>query len=83
MIDHNTRPLEKKRDWWQLEIPAFKRRLDEHQPEYVPKKHREYPKSRKKWAKTYYPSVPRSAAIDPFDFPEVKEPGENSRQSSS
>ncbi|XP_066590679.1 large ribosomal subunit protein mL65 [Prorops nasuta] len=57
MIDNKARSMDKKRDWWQLGHPGYKRRLDDHTPKYIPRKHRENPKKRKigRWAKTYYP----------------------------
>ncbi|XP_076620964.1 mitochondrial ribosomal protein S30 [Colletes latitarsis] len=59
MIDHNTRPLDKKRDPWQFGYKPMRRRLDDHLPIYVPKCLRENPKKRSvgRWAKTYYPDA--------------------------
>ena len=57
MIDHNTRFVDKKRDPWQFGINVYKRRLDDHTPEYIPKVCRPYPRSKKKWATNYYPEV--------------------------
>jgi len=49
--------MDKKRDWWQFGIKAFKRRLDDHLPPYIPRCLRENPQKRKvgRWAKTFYP----------------------------
>ncbi|XP_046399842.1 39S ribosomal protein S30, mitochondrial [Ischnura elegans] len=52
-IDHKTRPMDPRRRPFELDINPFKRRLDEHQPAYIPKKFREDKK--KKWSDTYYP----------------------------
>lgn len=49
--------MDKRREPWEFGINPYKRRLDEHTPEYIPKCNREYPRSKKKWAKTYYPSI--------------------------
>lgn len=55
-IDHKTRPMEPRRRFFELGINPFKRTLDDHTPEYIPKELRpEGPKSKKKWKKTYYP----------------------------
>lgn len=57
LIDHKTRPMDKKRHDWERGINPMKRRLDEHLPVYVPRCLRANPKKRKhdRWAKTYYP----------------------------
>lgn len=59
MIDNATRPVDKKRDPWQFGFSAAKRRLNQHQPAYIPRCLRENPKKRKigRWAKTYYPNA--------------------------
>ncbi|XP_078052150.1 mitochondrial ribosomal protein S30 [Augochlora pura] len=59
LIKHSTRPMDKKRDPWQFGYEPFKRRMDDHQPIYIPRCLRENPKLRKKgrWAKTYYPDA--------------------------
>ena len=59
MIDHKTRPMDKKRDPWQYGYRPMKRRLDDHLPIYIPRCLRENPKKRKigRWAKTYYPDA--------------------------
>lgn len=55
-IDHKTRPMEPRRRPFELGINPYNRRLDEHTPEYIPKCIRPGgPKSKPKWAKTYYP----------------------------
>lgn len=55
-INNKTRQLEAKRRPFELGINPFNRRLDEHQPVYIPRALRpEGPKSKKKWEKTYYP----------------------------
>ncbi|KAJ8669585.1 hypothetical protein QAD02_000844 [Eretmocerus hayati] len=58
LIKFKTRPLDKKREPWERGTNMWMRRLDDHAPEYIPKCLRPYPKSRKKFANTYYPSVP-------------------------
>ncbi|XP_025075488.1 uncharacterized protein LOC105432645 [Pogonomyrmex barbatus] len=57
IIQHKTRPMDKKREPWEFGIKMYKRRLDDHQPAYIPRFMRENPKKRKvgRWAKTYYP----------------------------
>ncbi|XP_029668999.1 39S ribosomal protein S30, mitochondrial [Formica exsecta] len=57
LIQHKTRPMDKKREPWEFGIRIFKRRLDDHQPPYIPRCLRTNPKKRKigRWAKTYYP----------------------------
>lgn len=55
-IDNNTRPLEKKRRFFEFEINPFKRRLDEHKSVYIPRDLRPLGKrSKKKWEDMYYP----------------------------
>lgn len=56
-IKFNTRFHEARRRPFEFDINPFKRRLDEHLPPYIPKVLREYPRSRKKFEKTYYPKV--------------------------
>ncbi|KAG6444958.1 hypothetical protein O3G_MSEX003648 [Manduca sexta] len=56
-IEHNTRFFEAKRRPFECGINPFKRRLDEHLPPYIPKALRAFPKSKKKFEKTYYPKV--------------------------
>ncbi|EZA56664.1 hypothetical protein DMN91_000886 [Ooceraea biroi] len=57
MIQHKTRPMEKRREPWQFGINVMHRRLDDHTPRYVPKCLRENPKKKRigRWEKTYYP----------------------------
>ncbi|XP_014480417.1 PREDICTED: 28S ribosomal protein S30, mitochondrial [Dinoponera quadriceps] len=57
VINHKTRQLDKKREPFERGINIYRRRLDDHQPRYIPKCLRENPKLKKvgKWAKTYYP----------------------------
>ncbi|KAL7305627.1 hypothetical protein TKK_0002355 [Trichogramma kaykai] len=74
MIDNKTRPLDKRRDWWQFKKHVFRRRLDDHTPPYIPKKQREDPKSRKKWAKMYYPYVHPKEMVDPHNIKEIERP---------
>ena len=59
MVDHKTRPMDKKRDPWQFGYKPTKRRLDDHLPLYVPKCLRANPKKKRvdRWAKTYYPDA--------------------------
>jgi small subunit ribosomal protein S30 len=55
-IDNKTKPLQPKRRFFELGINPFKRRLDEHQPIYIPRDLRPRgKKDRKKWEPTYYP----------------------------
>ncbi|XP_067642227.1 large ribosomal subunit protein mL65 [Eurosta solidaginis] len=55
-IDHKTRPMEPRRRFFELGINPWRRTLDQHQKEYIPKVLRpEGPKSKKKWKQTYYP----------------------------
>ncbi|XP_076748855.1 mitochondrial ribosomal protein S30 [Xylocopa sonorina] len=59
MIDHKTRPMDKKRDPWEFGFNPHKRRLDHHTPVYIPRRLRANPKKRKvgRWAKAYYPDA--------------------------
>nr|XP_033343091.1 28S ribosomal protein S30, mitochondrial [Megalopta genalis]XP_033343092.1 28S ribosomal protein S30, mitochondrial [Megalopta genalis] len=59
LIQHETRPMDKKRDPWQFGYNPFKRRMDDHKPIYIPRCHRENPSKRQigRWAKTYYPDA--------------------------
>lgn len=55
-VDHNTRPMDARRKFFELNINPWARRLDEHHPAYIPKALREGgKKNKKKWSKTYYP----------------------------
>ncbi|XP_077275480.1 mitochondrial ribosomal protein S30 isoform X2 [Temnothorax americanus] len=59
LIRFKTRPLDKKREPWQFGVKAYKRRLDDHCPPYIPRCLRgaKSPKMRNKgrFAKMYYP----------------------------
>jgi small subunit ribosomal protein S30 len=60
-IDNKTRPMDKKRRFFELKINPFSRRLDEHRPEYIPRHLR--PKGiydTKIFQATYYPLDHRS-----------------------
>lgn len=60
-IDHQTRPMDKKRRFFEFKINPFNRRLDEHIPEYIPRCLRAggiYDK--KKYKSSYYPLDHRS-----------------------
>lgn len=55
-IKFNTRPLDARRRFFELNQDPWDRKLSDHQPQYIPKSLRpEGPKSKKKWAKTYWP----------------------------
>lgn len=55
-IDNKTRPMEAKRRYFELGINPWKRTLDQHQKEYIPRKVRpEGSKSKKKRKPTFYP----------------------------
>lgn len=55
-IDHDTKPMEPKRRFFELSINPFRRRLNEHMPEYIPRhKRARGPWDKKKWDATYYP----------------------------
>lgn len=55
-IDYNTRPMDARRRFFELNINPWARRLDDHQPAYIPKACRPGgPKSKKKWENTYWP----------------------------
>lgn len=55
-VDHKTRPMEPKRRFFELDINPWRKRLDQHNPEYIPKVVRPGgPKSKPKFEKTYYP----------------------------
>ncbi|CAL1683583.1 unnamed protein product [Lasius platythorax] len=57
ILRHKTRPMDKKREPWEFGTKMFKRRLDDHQPPYIPRCLRTNPKKRKvgRWEKMYYP----------------------------
>lgn len=55
-IDHKTRPMDPLRKPYELNINPWARRLDEHQPKYIPKALRPGgPKSKPKWETNYWP----------------------------
>lgn len=55
-IDNKTRQLEPKRRFFELGINPWRRTLDQHAPEYIPKVVRPGgPKSKPRFKKTYYP----------------------------
>ncbi|XP_037937838.1 28S ribosomal protein S30, mitochondrial-like [Teleopsis dalmanni] len=55
-IDHNTRPIDPKRRYFEVGVNPWKRTMDQHQKEYIPRACRpEGPKSKKKFKPTYYP----------------------------
>ncbi|XP_011694126.1 PREDICTED: 28S ribosomal protein S30, mitochondrial [Wasmannia auropunctata] len=57
-ILHKTRPMDKKREPWEHGIRMYKRRLDDHQPPYIPRFLRDRSSKKRgkgRWAKTYYP----------------------------
>lgn len=55
-IKFNTRPMDARRRFFELNQDPWKRRLDEHTPEYISKWERpDGIRSKKKWKKTYYP----------------------------
>lgn len=55
-IDNDTKPLSPKRRFFELGINPFKRRMNEHQPTYIPRDLRPRgKKDRKKWEPMYYP----------------------------
>ncbi|XP_032687299.1 39S ribosomal protein S30, mitochondrial [Odontomachus brunneus] len=57
LIDHKTRPMDKKREPFERGINLYRRRFDDHKPLYIPKCLRENPKKKKigRFAKSYYP----------------------------
>lgn len=55
-IDHNTRPLDARRKFYELNQNPWARPMDEHIPEYIPKVLRPGgPRSKEKYKKTYWP----------------------------
>lgn len=74
-IDNNTMPLKRKLRFFELGINPFKRRLNEHQPEYIPRHLRARgPHDRKIWRSTYYPldhqsNGPREMSHSSFGAP--------------
>lgn len=55
-IDNKTRPMEARRRFFEVFVDPWKRTLDQHQKEYIPRQVRpEGPKSKKKWKPTFYP----------------------------
>ncbi|XP_063709738.1 large ribosomal subunit protein mL65 [Culicoides brevitarsis] len=78
-IDFKTRPMEPRRRPFELGINPFRRRLDDHLPEYVPRilrpggyGGRRHGKSQEKWRPTFYPTThsdrPRSKVVP--NYPE-------------
>ncbi|XP_055549817.1 39S ribosomal protein S30, mitochondrial [Wyeomyia smithii] len=59
-VDNNTRAMEPKRRPFELDKNMYKRRMDEHALEYIPRRERPGgPKSKPKFETTYYPNVRR------------------------
>lgn len=55
-VNHQTRPLDRKLRFFELGINPFARRLNEHQPKYLPRHVRARgPHDKKKFDATYYP----------------------------
>lgn len=55
-VDHNTRPQEKRRRFFELDQFPYRRRLDERQPYYIPRALRPHLKRNKgRYAKEYFP----------------------------
>ncbi|XP_055716610.1 39S ribosomal protein S30, mitochondrial [Phlebotomus papatasi] len=55
-IDHDKRPMDARRKFFQLNVNPFRRRLNEHMPRYIPKPLRPGgPKSKDKFVKEWYP----------------------------
>lgn len=77
-IDYNTRPLDRKLRFFQLGINPFKRRLNEHQPKYIPRHLRARGIHDKKiWEPTYYPldhrmNIPKEMSHSMFGAPRSK-----------
>lgn len=74
-IDHNTRPLARKLRFFELKINPFARRLNEHQPTYIPRHLRARgPHDKKIWRPTYYPldhrmNIPKEMSHTMFGAP--------------
>ena len=77
-IDNDTRPLDRKLRFFELGIDPFKRRLNEHQPKYIPRHLRARgPHDKKKWEETYYPldhrsNIPKTMSHSMFGAPRDK-----------
>lgn len=77
-IDHNTRPMARKLRFFELGINPFKRRLNEHQPQYIPRHKRARGIHDKKiWEPTYYPldhrmNIPKEMSHSSFGAPRDK-----------
>ncbi|CRK97810.1 CLUMA_CG011186, isoform A [Clunio marinus] len=77
-IDHKTRPLDRRLRFFELGINPFARRLNEHQPKYIPRHLRARgPHDRKIWEPTYYPldnrmNIPREMSHSSFGAPRDK-----------
>lgn len=55
-IDNDTRPLHRKLRFFEIGINPFQRRLNDHQPEYIPRcKRARGIHDKKRWDATYYP----------------------------
>lgn len=55
-VDHNTKPLQPKRRFFELGVNPYQRRLDEHTPVYIPRDLRARgPHDKKKWRPMFYP----------------------------
>lgn len=55
-IEHNTRPMDARRKYYELNINPWHRRLDEHAPKYIPKVLRPGGrKDKRKFEETYWP----------------------------
>jgi len=77
-IDNDTRPLDKKRRFFELGINPFKRLFKDHQPEYIPRDLKARgPHDLKKWENTYYPhdhrtNMPRALSWSMMGAPRYK-----------
>lgn len=74
-IDNNTKPLNRRLRFFELGINPFSRRLNEHQPKYIPRHLRARgPHDKKIWAPTYWPldhrmNIPKEMSHTMFGAP--------------
>jgi small subunit ribosomal protein S30 len=77
-INNNTRPLDRRLRFFELGINPFARRLNEHQPKYIPRHLRARgPHDKKKFEATYYPlnhkmNIPREQSHSQVGAPRDK-----------
>lgn len=77
-IDNNTRPLDRRLRFFQLEINPFRRKLNEHQPKYIPRHLRARGiHDKKRFDATYWPldhrmNIPKERSHSQMGAPRTK-----------